>query len=144
MPAAGGSDALKVLLVDPSRFTTPYDKGLSQGLRQAGIEPVWAVRPIRANEADDLSGEIADQAVPRRPGRARDREDDERAESAHGEAHEQRQREGVLLHLPLQHGIHAGEERDAERSAQRCRPGHAGPCSGLRKWYSQVAETSAR
>jgi glycosyltransferase involved in cell wall biosynthesis len=60
VPAAGGSDALKVLLVDPSRFTTPYDKGLSQGLRQAGIEPVWAVRPIRANEADDLSGEIAE------------------------------------------------------------------------------------
>lgn len=44
----------RVLLVDPSLFTAPYDAALGEGLRQVGIEPHWAVRPARDGEAQPL------------------------------------------------------------------------------------------
>jgi glycosyltransferase involved in cell wall biosynthesis len=46
---------LKVLLVDPSLFTAPYDAALSKGLLSAGIEPIWAVRPLREGEQEEIA-----------------------------------------------------------------------------------------
>lgn len=45
---------IKVLLVDPSLFTAPYDAALTQGLVEAGVEPTWAVRPTRPGDRDEL------------------------------------------------------------------------------------------
>jgi glycosyltransferase involved in cell wall biosynthesis len=44
----------RVLLVDPSLFTAPYDAALSMGLKEAGVEPRWAVRDLREGEEADL------------------------------------------------------------------------------------------
>lgn len=46
---------LRVLLVDPSLFTAPYDAALTQGLLQAGAQPLWAVRPTRHGDRSELS-----------------------------------------------------------------------------------------
>jgi succinoglycan biosynthesis protein ExoA len=46
--------AMTALLVDPSRFTIPYDAQLSEGLAWAGVRPVWATRPVRDNETEEL------------------------------------------------------------------------------------------
>ncbi|MDF3064447.1 MAG: glycosyltransferase-like protein [Polyangiaceae bacterium] len=54
------STALRVLLVDPSLFTAPYDAALTQGLLDAGVEPSWAVRPIRAGDRQELPPERID------------------------------------------------------------------------------------
>ena len=77
--------------------------------------------------------EIADQACLRRPGRARDGQHDQRADAAHQEAHEQRHDEGVLLHLALDHPVHGGEQRDAERGPEGDGERHGLTRSGLRK-----------
>jgi len=45
---------VRVLLVDPSLFTAPYDAALTQGLLEAGVEPTWAVRPIRRGDREEL------------------------------------------------------------------------------------------
>jgi glycosyltransferase involved in cell wall biosynthesis len=50
---------LRVLLVDPSLFTAPYDAALDQGLVSANVSPTWVVRPARAGEKDDLPAERA-------------------------------------------------------------------------------------
>ena len=42
------------LLVDPSLFTAPYDAALDQGLRSAGVDTRWAVRPVRSGDRADL------------------------------------------------------------------------------------------
>lgn len=57
-PASKPANAwpMDVLLVDPSLFTAPYDGALSQGLRTAGVRPLWATRALRAGEEDALSG----------------------------------------------------------------------------------------
>jgi glycosyltransferase involved in cell wall biosynthesis len=46
--------ALKVLLVDPSLFTAPYDAALTEGLVAAGIEPLWATRPTRKGDRQEI------------------------------------------------------------------------------------------
>lgn len=51
---------LRVLLVDPSLFTAPYDAALTQGLLDAGVEPTWAVRPVRRGDREELPSERAD------------------------------------------------------------------------------------
>lgn len=51
---------LRVLLVDPSLFTAPYDAALTQGLVEAGVEPSWAVRPIRPGDRPELPPERVD------------------------------------------------------------------------------------
>jgi len=48
------SDGLTVLLVDPSRFTVPYDAQLGEGLAQAGVQVIWATRPARPHESEEL------------------------------------------------------------------------------------------
>jgi len=45
--------------VDPSLFTGPYDAGLTQGLEQAGVRCVWAVRPLRTGEKADLPDRLS-------------------------------------------------------------------------------------
>jgi glycosyltransferase involved in cell wall biosynthesis len=51
---------LRVLLVDPSLFTAPYDAALTQGLLDAGVEPSWAVRPVRAGDRQELPADRVD------------------------------------------------------------------------------------
>jgi glycosyltransferase involved in cell wall biosynthesis len=46
--------AMTVLLVDPSRFTVPYDAQLGEGLSQAGVRALWATRPLRSHESEEL------------------------------------------------------------------------------------------
>jgi succinoglycan biosynthesis protein ExoA len=50
-----GISAIKALLIDPSRFTVPYDAQLSAGLTQAGVTPIWATRPLRIGEHEEFS-----------------------------------------------------------------------------------------
>ena len=50
---------LRVLQIDPSLFTAPYDAALSAGLVAARVVPNWATRGIRPGEEDLL----ADHAV---------------------------------------------------------------------------------
>jgi glycosyltransferase involved in cell wall biosynthesis len=45
---------MRVLLVDPSRFTVPYDAQLGEGLSQAGVQAIWATRPLRSYESEEL------------------------------------------------------------------------------------------
>ncbi|MDF0578889.1 glycosyltransferase family 4 protein [Bradyrhizobium yuanmingense] len=45
---------MTVVLVDPSRFTQPYDVGLSRGLIAAGLRILWATRPLRYGEPEQL------------------------------------------------------------------------------------------
>jgi len=52
--------SLRVLLVDPSLFSGPYDAALNEGLLAAGINPRWAVRPSRPGDRADLSAEHAE------------------------------------------------------------------------------------
>jgi hypothetical protein len=49
-----GKRALKVLLVDPSLFTAPYDAALTEGLVAAGVEPLWATRPTRQGDRQEI------------------------------------------------------------------------------------------
>lgn len=44
----------RVLLVDPSLFTAPYDAALSRGLVKARVEPRWAVRPLRPGDRAEI------------------------------------------------------------------------------------------
>ena len=44
----------RVLLVDPSLFTAPYDAALTDGLLAAGVEPTWATRPTRRADRQEL------------------------------------------------------------------------------------------
>jgi glycosyltransferase involved in cell wall biosynthesis len=46
----------RVVLVDPSLFTAPYDACLSDGLASAGLDPLWVTRDLRPGEGDDLRG----------------------------------------------------------------------------------------
>lgn len=51
---------LKVLLVDPSLFTAPYDAALTGGLLAASIDPSWAVRPTRPGEFGEIPEQFTD------------------------------------------------------------------------------------
>jgi glycosyltransferase involved in cell wall biosynthesis len=51
---------LRVVLVDPSLFTGPYDAALSRGLIAAGAEPTWVVRPTRPGDQPDLDAQHTD------------------------------------------------------------------------------------
>jgi succinoglycan biosynthesis protein ExoA len=53
-PAERAAGAIKALLVDPSRFTVPYDAQLSAGLAQAEVVPIWATRPLRKGEHEEF------------------------------------------------------------------------------------------
>ncbi len=51
---------LRVLLVDPSLFTAPYDAALTHGLLAADVQPMWATRPTRAKDRQELPPEHTD------------------------------------------------------------------------------------
>ena len=51
---------IQSLLVDPSLFTAPYDAALTAGLVSAGVEPVWATRPQRQNDRQEIPVERVD------------------------------------------------------------------------------------
>jgi glycosyltransferase involved in cell wall biosynthesis len=57
---------MRVLLVDPSLFTAPYDAALTEGLVAAGIMPTWAVRPVRVGDRQLLADEHVDAFFYRR------------------------------------------------------------------------------
>ena len=74
---ANGS-SLHALLVDPSLFTAPYDAALTTGLVAAGVDPLWAVRPVRARDRREIPAPYVDDFFyrrvddnPRIPGRLR-------------------------------------------------------------------------
>lgn len=57
---------LQVLLVDPSLFTAPYDAALTEGLLAAGVAPMWATRPTRQRDRQELPLELTDPFFYRR------------------------------------------------------------------------------
>jgi len=52
--------------VDPSLFTAPYDAALTEGLVAAGVEPMWATRPTRRADRQELPLERTDPFFYRR------------------------------------------------------------------------------
>lgn len=62
---------LRVLLVDPSLFTAPYDAALTGGLLAAGVEPHWVTRPTRAGDRQEMPIERTDDFFYRRVDQAR-------------------------------------------------------------------------
>jgi glycosyltransferase involved in cell wall biosynthesis len=61
-----GPRPLRVLLVDPSLFTAPYDAALNDGLIANGVVPTWAVRPTRAGDRQELPAQNVDDFFYRR------------------------------------------------------------------------------
>ncbi|MDB5847642.1 MAG: hypothetical protein JWP29_1394 [Rhodoferax sp.] len=57
---------LRVWLVDPSLFTAPYDAGLTEGLLAAQVRPLWATRPTRKGDRQELPRELTDPFFYRR------------------------------------------------------------------------------
>lgn len=57
---------IKVLLVDPSLYTAPYDAALTEGLVRAGVQPMWATRPIRAGDRQEIPPQYVDDFFYRR------------------------------------------------------------------------------
>lgn len=45
---------LRVVLVDPSLFTGPYDAALNDGLVAAGVQPHWVTRPTRRGDRQEI------------------------------------------------------------------------------------------
>ena len=57
---------IESLLVDPSLFTAPYNAGLTSGLVAAAVEPMWATRPQRQNDRQEIPVERVDAFFYRR------------------------------------------------------------------------------
>ncbi len=57
---------LTALLVDPSLFTAPYDAALTTGLVTAGVNVMWATRPTRHGDRQELPIERTDPFFYRR------------------------------------------------------------------------------
>ena len=49
----------RVILVDPSRFTAPYDAELAEALASAGADVVCSVRPLREGEIEEFPARVA-------------------------------------------------------------------------------------
>jgi glycosyltransferase involved in cell wall biosynthesis len=45
---------MKVMLVDPSLYTAPYDAALTRGLLAAGVQPIWMTRPTRRGDPQEI------------------------------------------------------------------------------------------
>jgi glycosyltransferase involved in cell wall biosynthesis len=52
---------LAASLVDPSLFTAPYDAALTEGLLGAGVQPLWATRPLRRGDRRQISAACVDE-----------------------------------------------------------------------------------
>lgn len=57
---------MKALLIDPSLFTAPYDSALTEGLISADVEPMWATRPTRRGDRQEIPIERTDPFFYRR------------------------------------------------------------------------------
>jgi glycosyltransferase involved in cell wall biosynthesis len=57
---------LAASLVDPSLFTAPYDAALTEGLLAAGVQPLWATRPVRRGDRREIDAACADEFFYRR------------------------------------------------------------------------------
>ncbi|MFL6699709.1 MAG: glycosyltransferase [Vitreoscilla sp.] len=57
---------LSVSLVDPSLFTAPYDAALTEGLIAAGVQPLWATRPLRRGDRREIDAACTDEFFYRR------------------------------------------------------------------------------
>lgn len=57
---------MNVTLVDPSLYTGPYDAALTDGLRSAGVRPMWITRPVRAGDRPELPPDCAEPLFYRR------------------------------------------------------------------------------
>jgi glycosyltransferase involved in cell wall biosynthesis len=57
---------MRVLLVDPSLFTAPYDAALNGGLVANGVAPTWLVRPTRDGDRQEIPEEYVDDFFYRR------------------------------------------------------------------------------
>lgn len=51
---------MRVMLVDPSLFTGPYDGALTQGLMAHSVSPQWATRPLRKGDQAEIQAELVD------------------------------------------------------------------------------------
>lgn len=51
---------MRVMLVDPSLFTGPYDGALTQGLIAHRVSPKWATRPLRKGDQAEIQAECVD------------------------------------------------------------------------------------
>jgi glycosyltransferase involved in cell wall biosynthesis len=51
---------LRVMLVDASLFTAPYDAALTGGLVANGVVPTWVVRPTRDGDRQEIPTEYVD------------------------------------------------------------------------------------
>ncbi len=51
---------IRAILVDPSLFTAPYDAALTEGLLAAGVDAVWATRPTRRGDRQEIPKERMD------------------------------------------------------------------------------------
>jgi glycosyltransferase involved in cell wall biosynthesis len=54
------------MLVDPSLFTAPYDAALTEGLLAAGVQPLWATRPLRRGDRREIDAACVDEFFYRR------------------------------------------------------------------------------
>jgi glycosyltransferase involved in cell wall biosynthesis len=52
---------MRAILVDPLLFTAPYDAALTQGLLAAGVEPLWATRPSRWGDQDEIPRQLVEE-----------------------------------------------------------------------------------
>ena len=57
---------LAASLVDPSLFTAPYDAALTEGLLAAGVQPLWATRPVRRGDRREIDAACTDEFFYRR------------------------------------------------------------------------------
>ena len=58
--------AIKVMLVDPSLFTGPYDAALTAGLLASAVQPWWATRATRSGDCQEIPVEFVDSFFYRR------------------------------------------------------------------------------
>ena len=57
---------LDVRLVDPSLFTAPYDAALTEGLLACNVRPLWATRPTRQGDRQEIAAPYVDAFFYRR------------------------------------------------------------------------------
>ena len=57
---------MKVVLVDASLYTAPYDAALTEGLVLAGVQPTWLTRPVRRGDREEIPAQYTDAFFYRR------------------------------------------------------------------------------
>lgn len=57
---------MNVVLVDPSLYTPAYDGALTRALLANGMRPIWATRPVRPHDRQEIPAECAQSIYYRR------------------------------------------------------------------------------